>query len=785
MLETWWQSLVELQNVEEISYVRWRLGNDWPAWVLLVLAVGSVLAGLAAYAAEPTVGGRRRWLLASLRTISIVLLVLMLLEPTLSVEYTTKGRSSVLMLVDRSESMSVPDVAGSPEEDPQTHDAVARLAGSRPLGELTRWDLAQTIAADPVHGVPEQFGADHDLEMFTLGEETNLVSDREAPLTALRALNADGASSSIGGAMQAAIDRFSGQNVSALVLISDMAWNAGQDPVALARRLGQRGVPVFPVPVGRASPPDLMVSAVHVRRRVFVDDLVPVKVQVRVAQTLDGAKTTLALELDGVETASRKVTLVAGPQVFELPMRAPSDPGRATLTARLEALPEEVTAANNAMDKPVEFIDEKIKVLYVEGFPRWEFRYLRWVLLRDPRLDVKFLMTEGDPELAKYSEEHLAKFPAEGREEFDFDLVIIGDVASLEFSEQQMQWMRSQVQRRGGAMLMLGGPVHAPQAFAGSPIADLLPVRVEGGSWMEVPDRAQVVPTEEGLISRIAAVGDDEEHTRSLWTQLSPLYELPPVSAKPGATVLLTVPGQSPDETPYPLVAWQRFGTGKAMFVGSEHLWRLRRKVGREHHERFWATAIQFLTVSRLLGGNERITLETDKGQYATGETVRVFADVLDEYLEPVQQPGYEVMIQRVQTDEEALERRTRLSPASGTQGLYRGFFAPQQPGVYQVQATGEDAQAANTVRFEVVDASREMLDPATRLDVAQQVAAVSGGKVVSLSELEKLGQWVDEQQPRYVREATYRLWDQPWLFVLLLLTAGLEWSLRRRRRLV
>ena len=129
----------------------------------------------------------------------------------------------------------------------------------------------------------------------------------------------------------------------------------------------------------------------------------------------------------------------------------------------LEGVENEISLTNNKEERFLTFLDDKVKVLYVEGAPRWEYRYLRTVLMRDSRLEVKFLMTKGDPDLAKYSPEYISEFPAVGESTLDFDLVILGDADSRYFERKQMEWMVKQVNRLGGAMLMLGGGSYAPK----------------------------------------------------------------------------------------------------------------------------------------------------------------------------------------------------------------------------------------------------------------------------------------------------------------------------------
>lgn len=760
-------------NVEDISYVSWQMQNDWPPLLLALILIGVLVFSVGSYVWEgPT---KRRPLLITLRVLTFVVLLLVLLQPALLIQYQSKGESVVAAMIDDSESMSIRG---------ESLDADVRSAADTVVGgnstQSSRFDLAKAALLHEGTGVLASLSDAHVTEAFAFSTGTEALDD---PATQLDGRTPTAPSTAMGSSLDDLTRRMGGTNVSAVVLLSDMAWNAGRDPVAMARRLGERGVPVFPIPIGQSDPPDVRIASLHVRDYAFPGEVVPLKVQLHSSEHLAGQNVDLVVHLGPGEVSRQAVTLEEGTQIVEVPIRETNRAGRVELAVTVEGATGDITAQNNRMTRTITFIDEKVKVLYVEGSPRWEYRYLRWVLLRDPRLDVRFLLTEADPDLASQSPLYLSGFPAEGQASFDFDLVILGDVPSSQFRTEQMQWMTEQVRRRGGSLLMVGGSRFAPQSYAGTPIEDLLPVRISGNAWQPVPDRLLPVATAAGLEGRIAQLGSSPEHTRALWAQLAPLYELPPVEAKPGATVLVTVGRASVGEEPYPLVSWQRFGAGKTMFVGTELLWRLRKERGREYHERFWAPAIQFLTLSRLLGGNERISIETDAQRYAVGEPVRVYADVLDDYLEPVDQPTYALTLQR--EGDPGSAQSVVLSGAQSTAGFFQGFCLPREPGVYDLRAEGPDQEAANVARFEVVNESLEMIDPAMRQDVADQVAELSGGQVVQLNELDRLAEWIDQRRPRFDRELAIRLWDHPLMYVLLMVVAGLEWWLRRRQRLV
>ena len=750
MLDSLYSGIGRLLGIEGVSGIQWRLGNGLPPTLLAAILIGALFFAFWSYRRENV--SQRKNLLVVLRLSGIFILLIVLLQPSVSLQHEEEGRSRVFIIVDRSKSMMIQDD-----------------------GETSRWNKAITALTETTTGLLSKLGSRHEVELLTVGDQVN-----SSTTDTLADELPEAESSAIG----LSLDSLREEDLTAVVLLSDMAWNAGDDPVNIAAKLGARGVRVFPVPIGQSNSPDAAILAVHLRDRIFPGEEILLKVQLNASPQLEGMSTLLSVTLDGNPIVQQPVVYKGGQQMLEIPIKGPELKGRIKLSLELEPLEQEVTETNNREDRFVTFIEQKVKVLYVEGAPRWEYRYLRTVLMRDPRLDVKFLMTEGDPDLADYSPEYIGSFPVLGETEADFDLVILGDVPSSYFTQQQMEWMVQQVNRLGGSLLMLGGSLHAPQTYGDSPIAPLLPVKIEGDSWEVIPNDVVISPTEEGLSGKIATLGVEQNLARKLWAQVSPLYDAPPVSAKPGASVLVTLGRKQVQGRPYPLVTWQRYGTGKSMFVGTELLWRLRKTVGRQHHEKFWSTTIQFMALSRVLGGSGRITLEVDGTRYASGESVRLHADVLDDYLEPVLADDYAVMV-RKSDDSEFEPIELELRPALGSPGFFQGYYLPPSSGDYEIKAIGSDEAQANIARFSVYEESIEMRRPEMRIDTAEQIAIQSSGEVVPVEEIVSLAEKIEQRRPRYQREISIRVWDHPALYLLLLLVAGWEWWLRRRLRLV
>jgi len=784
--------LLGLQAGEVLSELEVFFRRGW-GWALL-LTFCAVAFAVLLYRAEKVPSRMRRVLMATCQAAALALVCILLMRPAIAFKLVKPIRQTVLILLDTSESMALGDKREDPRDVEEAAVALGRLAPAeaivpgqiqalrKDVSSVSRLKLAQAAIENPAIALSSRLGANHDVRFFCFDDRLRPGTGEGKGVEWLRGQEATGNVSRVGSAVEEAVARYAGQPIAGVVVLSDFAWNGGEDPLVVARRFRERGIPIYTVGIGLPAPPDIHVRRIVAPDVVFSGDKVPLRIQVE-SVGYDRMTCEMALLANGKPVQSRTVTLAGGTQ-FEEMIFIPGEAGSATLEVEVSPLPEEASTDNNLVVHKVRIIDDKIKVLYVEGMPRWEYRYLRWVLLRDPRLEVKFLMTQGDPALAAISPYHVAMYPEDAAAAMKNDLVIIGDVPATYFTPAQLDRIEELVKTRGGSMLMIAGPMGAPSSYISTPINRMLPVTIGSGQWMPVSDTVHPVVTPEGEQSRIVSLVLPRERNERLWETIKPLGGLPELSgAKPGATVLLSLSYATDRSKPYPLVAWQRYGNGKTMFVGTEDLWRLRREVGDTHHARFWGQAIQFLTLSRLLGENKRITIETDRASYAAGEHVQIFANVLSDAYEPVLLPSYPVRVQNKASRVDPVE--LELTPVPNVAGLYTGLWVAGKAGSYVVRTGQDDPAAANSAEFDVLSTPLERREPAMQRQVFEKMAELSGGKAFAISELSSLPDRIVKKNPVKVIRVERDLWDLPAVFVLLVLLCGAEWFMRRRDNLV
>jgi len=768
--------LFEIDPSEKVTDIALQFGHGWVLAVLLLIA-GVALTVYLYRNLDPN--EHRRKIMAVAHLLAALMLALILLRPGFDYQVSKPFRSTIMILVDTSESMAIADS----RTDPDDIAVVERILKKNGVTSAKRIELAKAALHHTGANLVKKLSEQHELRFFTFDEELQPQSGSDDPLAWTADVVADGKSSRIGTAVEDVVNRYAGRPIAGVVVLSDFSWVEGSDPLEASARLKQRGIPVYCVGIGLPDPPDVQVRRLVAPEVIFAGDKVPLRIQVD-SRGYNGDEAQLVVKVDGEEVVTKPFALTGGSQFIELTYTPEMKSGTVEIETAVTPLAGETSEGNNQVGHSMRILDDKIQVLYVEGQPRWEFRYLRRVLLRDHRLNVKFLMTEGDPTLPDISDDYLAEFPLEVGDALAFDLIILGDVDSSKFDARQLELMEKLVKEAGGSLLMIAGPLASPTTYLDTPIADILPVTAAAGQWEPISDTARPVLTEAGLISPSTALAATADEIIEIWEKITPLHHIPPgVRAKPSARVLVTLPKEAETVHDYPLVAWGPYGNGKSMFVGTEALWRMRLEAGSRDHTRFWSQTIKFLTLSRLLGQNKRISLETNRKSYGSGEEVLIFANVRSETFEPVDKPSYIVTVGGVEGDD-ALE--LELAPIPNQPGLYSGIHYAGAEGRYQLKTLPDDAKASNIVEFSIVNEPLEGRETAVNVEVARQMAELSGGKTVALDSLSTLsGEFGYPNKLTTTIRRQQAMWDAPFLFVLFVLFAGVEWYVRRKDHLV
>jgi hypothetical protein len=759
-----------------IAYERGEIvwSGSWSTSLLLLLLAAGVALVVWSYqrgrARAPT---GTSWALAGVRTLGLGILVICLLRPTLVLSTAVPQQNVVAVLIDDSRSMQIMDQGG------QTRGAVAHQVFASPESSL-------------LSDLEERFIMRH----YSFSSTTSRLRDpKDMAFQGNRTL--------IGPALDMVRREMAGLPLAGIVLVSD---GGDLNPRALDDALlGIRaeGIPVHVVAAGQARlDPDVEVERIELPRRVMRGSTV--MADVVVAHTgLNGQSVPVHLEEDGQILASEQVEFTgsSGSVTVRIPVTLDS-PGVRSLRVRVPAQSGEVVTENNQMDVHVQVRDERDKILYYEGQPRFEVGFLRQAVRDDENLQLVVLQRTGEDRYVRLDvdsgEELAGGFPRTREELFEYRALILGSVEASSFTPDQIRMITEFVDRRGGALLVIGGPLALSEGgWAPTALAPVLPLELEAldperpstvDFWAEV----QVTPTRSGLMhpalglegARTTADGDDasdEEERIDRWDRLPPLTTVnrmgPP---RPGATVLLS--GVSPDlpNGEQPVLAYQRYGAGLSAILGVHDtwLWQMHADIPLEDqtHQVFWQQLLRWL----IQDVPEPLDASAVRNRVAPGESVELVTRVKSEAYLPVNDARVTARV----VDPFGSETEFQLAWNLDRDGEFRGSFLPEHDGPYEVRieaVSGEQTWVSPPLHVEAGVLDDELRSPAMRENLLRRIASESGGAFYTLDRPDALPEGLLYTERGTVVQEERDLWDIPLFFFLLIGLLSAEWLIRRK----
>lgn len=765
--------------------VRLGLAHPIPPWGWALVLAGAAAAGWWGY--RRLEGARpARWTLGTLRAVLLVALALLLAGPEMVTERRRVERDWVVVLADRSASLRVTDAPGAPgrSREDQLRDAMAiawpaweQAARQRQVQWLgfggSAFELTTLAGDDGVIGV-------------AWGEPDRLRTDLPASL-------------------EQALERVAGRPLAGVVVLSD-GRSARPVSDATLRALGTAGVPVYAVPLGgEGALADLALTRVEGPASAFVDDMVRVSAVVeRRGRDGESARATVRLvdAATGLVLDSREVEIGAEADV-SLAARS-TTPGAREWRVELVTTEPDPAPANNSAALTIDLIDRPIRVAYFDGSPRWEQRFLKYHLRREPKIDIAAMLLATNRRYVQDGDIALPAVPRSPEEWAAFDVVILGDLRAQLLSADQLEQVRQHVAERGAGLLWLAGPGGVPGSFAGTALADLLPFRLSEGepiSVWDAPVTMRRAPASDalGVLDLAGGTGDPwpgaVADAATGWSTLRWAQRIDSSALKPTAQVLATL-GAGDGRDPTPAVLTMRYGAGRIAYVATDEIWRWRYGRGEALPERFWVPLVRLLARDSLARGGADALLRVEPRRPLVDQPVRVSITVLDQSiadtsgqtmrveLRPQAPPGADAFAAGGET---LLLGRETESSAQGSVVTFAVIWTPDEPGVYDLAATDPALAAAGLrERVEVLAPDDELREPAADHAALTALAEATGGAVVHPDQLGDVPGMLPNRER--VIEAEPRadpLWDRGWVLALLVGLAALEWIGRRLIRLV
>ena len=765
---------------EVVQTTRVEFLNLPPAWVLaLVIAPAVLLFARWLYSRRRVEG--RAWLPAALRAAALALLIVFLLHPVRLTQKVAVERPVAAVLLDDSASL-------------REHD-LPELARSQGLpADATRSDVMRHVLERPLADLAERY----EVHTFAFGDSLRAVG-------ALSDLQAADGSTRLGDALAALAAETRGRELAAVVLASDGRSNAGREPQSALAALSGRRVPVHVLGVGDPQVPrDVRLAGVTAPEVALAGDTVTLEVDVA-ARGYSGAPATLVAqdEKTGAELAREDFSLAEDAGATEQVVRLGFvPPGEGDLEVRVTVLPQpgERDTANNVERRLLRVEPGRIKVLYVDGYPRWEYSFLRSSLLRFSNVEAQCLLLDAAPDFIQESTEgvpSLKRFPdADDRNPLlDYHVVIFGDVHPQDLGprwELYLQRIKEFVEA-GGGFLMQAGQRDAPREYANTPIADILPVVIGDDDSERSNLRDEGEPFHPHLTQwrdphEVVTLDNDPVRNRELWEGddgLAPLTWYYPVSkARSTAEVLLTHPTAGNAFGPHVLLATMYYPQGRTAFLATDETWRWRFRFLETWREPFWKNLIRYLALNKLRRSDYRFDLATDLAGYDLGDRVLVTARVKDKEFQPLQAESFPVHVLRPGGATETLDAKQEEP------GVFKAALIAAEAGSYRLWLEDPDAPDAGPRSPRIITASvpsAENDDPLLDEPLLRGLAAQTGGRYARLADApELLDSLRDPSRERAVdepeREELWASWP-PLLLLVGLLSA--EWAVRKRANLV
>ncbi|MFZ4395476.1 MAG: hypothetical protein ACOYOU_07600 [Kiritimatiellia bacterium] len=807
----------------EIQFVWTHPPVSWRVFVVL-----GVLAGLWfvigwLYRREAATCPRGvRILLAVLRSLVVLVAVLIFLGPALGISVRQTVEPSVLVLLDESLSMSVRDRYREKESLDAVVAFTKRTEADIRQNPPARVALVNELLQRDNGAFVRSLSTKGRVQILSFSESARL---REAigvratePGPGARGVErggrvppveARGPGTNLGRALREALQSVQGNRIAALVLVSDGRDTVAEDPQEMAARFGQRGIPVFTVPVGDPSEAcNVRVTEMWAPESVPQKDPFTIQAQVQ-ARNVDRAQITVELRQSpgdapdadpGTVVASQQLLLESGKTTYSVNFsHKPEQAGRFRFTVAVPVLAEEIVDTDNRRSAAVQVLDQKLRMLLVSGGPSWDYRLVRTLLLRDATVDVSCWLQSLGASLRQDGTTPIDHLPATAAELFVYDGILLMDPNPEEFTEQWLGLLNDFVSKHGGGLFWMAGPTYTAQSLMltrGGGLREMLPVRWQDGpplasagqrsTWIrESPLRVRGAGADHPMLS----LSTDARQNLALWGGMPGVFWYYPVSgAVPGAQVLIELadPALKIGEDGIPLLVEGQFGAGRVVWMGFSETWRWRRS-GEEPFNRFWIQALRELAAGRNLHGKNRGQISTDRDRYSLGDTVRATVRLFDAGYRPLVAP---LVKARVVAGGGETGQDIELLSVAGREGVYGGSFAARYLGPNEIQVALPEIGGASSERlaraFTVELPNVEFAEPQLNRGLLQLLATTSGGACLNLDRLADLpGRIPDRREALVMRSKPVEFWDTWRVLLLLVILLGIEWAVRKRYHLV
>ncbi|HVF16965.1 MAG TPA: hypothetical protein VNA21_08640 [Steroidobacteraceae bacterium] len=724
--------------------------SQWPLWLLAVLIlVGVVVIAATLWRRHRGTGQKlslpKLFLLGTLQSLFVAAILCLLWRPVLNVERVRDRENVLAVMLDASASMAYGE-----QDQSRMQQAVGALRG------------------EPLEALQKVF----DVQLYSFAHEPQ-------PLPTIDAVPPPGAQTRIGDSLIQVLQTAASAPLAGVVLLSDGAENGNTLSEERLTEIASYGVPVHTVGLGpETNPQDLELERVDLTSSAPAGATVSAQVGIR----HDGAGTTRLRVYDRDKlVVARDLKLPADAPITNVSIEVPAaEPGTRELRFVLDPLEGERNVVNNERTHVMDVAAGKRSILYVEGEPRWEYKFLRRATDGDRSLRVVSLVRTTPNKHFRQGVNSPAElidgFPSTAAELFAYDAVIIGSYEATTLNQDQHRLLKEFVDKRGGSLLMLAGRKGlSAGGWYNTQVAQTLPTHLptkQGSLFVQRTGQAQ--PTLYGGEYAITRLDVEPRRNAEAWKTLPPLADFQELGRpKPGAIVLLEAVAERNRE---PLLVWQRYGRGSTYLLGTSSTmrWQMQLPPEDQRHEMFWR---QFM---HALADNtpRRSTLTSERTVYNDERSVTLEAEIANEEFAPVSDAEVEVLI----APEREAPFTQVMRPSGNGDGRYVATIDAPTAGLYRIDMNARrngQTIAGATTHVRRTDGVVEHFATRQNRPVLERIAAMTGGRYWSIDDLKGLAAAIPFSKAGIVERQTLDLWNLPIVFLALLLLKLGEWLLR------
>ena len=736
--------------------------STWPKWLLPVLILGFSV-GLAMLVrrrlrdASPKLQTWRAWAVWGMQSACVALILLLLWQPAMTVSALSSQENIVAVVVDDSRSMAVAD------SDGKTREAAAIAA------------LQDGILS----GLQKPF----QVRLYRLGNGVTQLDRLDKLLPVETATH-------IGDGLKQLAAETADLPIGAIVLLSDGGENtAGMNGSGIGvdalQSLRDRHLPVHTVGFGKVNRAhDVELEDVSVASSAILNARLTATLSFK-QDGFAGQKATLTVRDGDKRLAAREVTLAPnGVLQTEQLFFSAGTVGAKSLRFEIEPLAGEENPNNNAVTQPLLVTDTKRRILYIEGEPRWEFKFIRRAEEDDPTVQFVTMLRTSENKVYRQGisdpSELADGFPVRPENLFDYAGIIIGSVDADYFNPLQQELLREYVDRRGGGVLFLGGRSSLSDGgWGASSMNDLLPTFLPPGRNNFHRNSATVELTAAGVDSPITRLLDDPAKNADRWKKLTYLADYEDAgSPKPGASVLAQM---NAGHRRLPLLITQNYGHGRTaiMATGGTWRWQMSEALGDPSHDLFWQQLLRWLVAD----SPGPVTAYIPQRVLLDAGHVQLSAVVRDRQFQPASDAHVTANI----VGPAGANALIDLTPSRDTPGLYQAEWTAGTPGAYLAEVTAASAGAqpqelgSDVLTFQREDGIAENFHLEQNRTLLEQLSSQTGGRYWEPSDLKNLPRDIAYSEAGISVRTTNELWNMPVVFVLLLGLPIAEWLLRRK----